>query len=98
MYGLVRKSCSCVRICPVCKVTQDEIHCHVTCQINRKCRAVLFGEIIKTKPSFKFMNSEDKFVCLLQNRTEVSSQMHKIFESSLLASYEIIINTHADPA
>ena len=54
------------RICPVCKVTQDEIHCLVICQINGTSRAVLFDEIIKTKPSFKFMNPEDKFVYLLQ--------------------------------
>ena len=60
--------------------------------------AVLFDEIIKTKPSFKFMNSEDKFVYLLQNRTELSSKINKIIESSLLASYEIIDNTHADPS
>ena len=86
------------RICPVCKVTQDEIHCLVTCQINGTSRAVLFDEIIKTKPSFKFMNPEDKFVCLLQNRTELNSQMYKIIESSLLASYEIINKTHADPS
>ena len=86
------------RICPVCKVTQDEIHCLVTCQINGTSRAVLFDEIIKTKPSFKFMNPVDKFVYLLQNRTELSSQIYKIIESSLLASYEIINKTHADPS
>ena len=69
-----------------CKVTQGEIHCLVTCQINGTSRAVLFDEIKKIKPSFKFMNSKDKFVYLLQNRTELSSQIYKIIESSLLAS------------
>ena len=78
------------RICPVCKVTQDEIHCLVTCQINETSRARHFDKIIKTKPSFMFMNSKDKFVYLLQNRTELSSQIYKLIESSLLASYKIL--------
>ena len=86
------------RICPVCKVTQDEIHCLVTCQINETSRAVLFDEIIKTKPTFMFMNSKDKFVYLLQNRTELSSQIYKLIESSLLASYDFINKTLTDPS
>ena len=85
-------------ICPVREVTQDEIHCLATCQINGTSRAVLFDEIVKTKPSFKFMNSKDKFVYLLQNMPELSSQIYKIIESGLLASYEIINKTHADPS
>ena len=86
------------RICPVCKVTQDEIHCLVTCQINRTSRTVLFDEIIKSQPSFMFMSSEDKFVYLMQNRTGLSTQIYKFIEASLLASYEYINKTHADPS
>ena len=86
------------RICPVYKVTQDEIHCLVTCQINETSCAILYDEIIKTKSSFMFITSKDKFVYLLQNRMEISTQIYKLIESSLLASYEHINKPLTDPS
>ena len=44
-----------------------------------------------------FMNSKDKFVYLLQNRTELSTKIYKLIESSLLASYDHVNKTHVDP-
>ncbi len=51
-------------ICPVCIVTQDETHCLIKCEINTTNCTDLFHEIIKSKPSFKFMDPIEKFIYL----------------------------------
>ena len=48
-----------------CNILEDEIHCLLTCYINREIGEQLFEQIEHQYPIFRHMNNKDRFIYLM---------------------------------
>ena len=54
------------RLCSVCNAVESEMHCLMTCKINKEDREKLFNVTAQRKPSFRFMDDKQRFEFLMQ--------------------------------
>ena len=61
------------RLCSVCNEVESEMHCPMTCKINKEDREKFFNVAIPRKPSFEFMDDKQRFVSLTQTNDKLLS-------------------------
>ena len=75
------------RLCKSCGVTEDEIHCIITCKINTTEREQTFTEISTYDKTFQFFHEVTKFTYLLCNNRICNRKIYTFIVQCLENSY-----------
>ena len=76
------------RICTFCNTMEDEIHCLMTCDLNSEERRKLFEVISSVKPIFNFLDTQNKFIYLMNEKTmPINHAINKFIENCLKSTY-----------
>ena len=59
------------RICPRCKILENEIHFITSCKLYHVNRCNLYNYVLKRNPQLLLLNDEDKFVFLLWSNNKL---------------------------
>ena len=86
------------RICTKCNILEDEIHCLMSCDLNKEIREQLFEQIERHRPLFRHMNTKDRFIYLMQSdEPNLCPLIQSFIVNCVKASYDLKSSLNTAP-